>query len=65
MNCVGVINESSKQKYMDIIMHYGNQVDAIVLGCTEIGLLIGQDDLTLLIYNSTVIHVNNIVNFML
>ena len=63
--CQGVINESSKQKYMDIIMHYGNQVDAIVLGCTEIGMLISQDDLALPIYDTTEIHVNNIVNVML
>ncbi|MFL8710353.1 aspartate/glutamate racemase family protein, partial [Clostridioides sp. GD02377] len=43
--CVGIVSESSKKAFLSIIDTLGEQgVDGIILGCTEIGLLIKQND---------------------
>lgn len=42
--CLYKIQESSRQSYIDIIDSLGSQgAEAIILGCTEIGLLIQQE----------------------
>lgn len=62
--CKGVLNASSKEKYQ-IIMNkleaYG--AEALILGCTEIGLLIQDHDLPLL--DTTKLHIQDIVDFIL
>lgn len=65
--CVGKITESSKQAYLDIIAdrHASDGVDGVILGCTEIGLLIGQQDLELPVLDTTQIHVDTAVDFLL
>ena len=55
--CLGVIREDSKAKYLEIIeklAHRGAQ--GIILGCTEIGLLVQQKDLALPVFDTTLIH---------
>ncbi len=55
--CLGVISEASKREYLRIIddmMASGAQ--GIILGCTEIGLLIGQSDTDAPLFDTTVIH---------
>lgn len=55
--CLGEIKTESKQKYLDIIAKLqiaGAQ--AVILGCTEIGLLIKQEDVTLPVFDTTQIH---------
>ena len=53
----GVINESSRKAYRDVI---GNMIkdgaEGIVLGCTEIGLLVHQDDVSVPIFDTMEIH---------
>lgn len=53
--CLGDIKDSSKQTYLAIIDDLKNAgAEAVILGCTEIGLLVKQADLPL--YDTTAIH---------
>ena len=53
--CLGLINEVSKQIYLDIINKQLN-IDGVILGCTEIGMLISQNDLDIEVFDTTKIH---------
>jgi len=64
--CMGKINEKSKKKYLDIIEKMLKQdVEGIILGCTEIGLLIKQKDVKVKIFDTTIIHAQKAVEFIL
>ncbi len=55
--CLGTISETSKQKYKEIIDKLrGQGAEGVILGCTEIGLLIQQADSSLPIFDTTLIH---------
>ncbi|MEY8352980.1 aspartate/glutamate racemase family protein [Lachnospiraceae bacterium 54-53] len=55
--CQGIVSESSKNKYIGIIDRLAKQgAQGVILGCTEIGLLIRQKDLTLPVFDTTQIH---------
>jgi aspartate racemase len=55
--CLGIINPQSKQAYIDIVDHLAEKgAQAVILGCTEIGLLIGQADTTMPLYDTAKIH---------
>ena len=62
----GIINQASKKHYIDIIADLIKQgAEGIILGCTEIPLLIKQEDVTVPIFDTTMIHALAAVNFML
>lgn len=56
--CVGVISANSKAQFVRIIeqltMEHG--ADGVVLGCTEITLLIGTGDVSIPVYDTTALH---------
>lgn len=55
--CLGIISEESKRKYLAIIGELGQKgAQAIILGCTEIGLLIQQKDIELPVFDTAKIH---------
>lgn len=55
--CKGQIKEKSKSKYLQIIEKlHAKGAEAIVLGCTEIGLLINADDTKIPIFDTCIIH---------
>ncbi len=55
--CVGNINNSSKKEYLRIVDTLSqNGAQGIILGCTEIGMLIGQKDTAVKLYDTTKIH---------
>lgn len=57
--CRGEIKDSSKKKYFDIVNKLVNQgAEGIILGCTEIPLLIKQEDTEILLFDTTKIHAN-------
>ncbi|MEM9545069.1 MAG: aspartate/glutamate racemase family protein [Bacteroidota bacterium] len=61
---LGIINPESKKIFQEIINRSKERgVEGVVLGCTEIPLLIGPDDVTLPIYNTTRIHAESAVEF--
>lgn len=55
--CLGTINEASKQQYLAVIDQLKAEgAQGIILGCTEIGLLIQQKDVDLPLFDTTEIH---------
>lgn len=63
---VGRIEEASRERYREIMEQLaGDGADAIVLGCTEIGLLVGPDDALVPILDTTVLHAQAAVDWAL
>ena len=55
--CLGITREDSRHRYLDIIKRLEQQgAAAVILGCTEIGLLIGQEDTDTQLFDTTRIH---------
>lgn len=62
--CLGQIKSSSKLKYLEVIDNLiKNGAEAIILGCTEISLLIGQQDVSVPVYDTTEIHAITAANY--
>lgn len=60
--CLGVIQPSSKQQYELVIQELVDQgAEGIVLGCTEIGLLIKQEDIAIPLFDTALIHAGEAV----
>lgn len=55
--CQGEINPESREAYLDIVTSLSERgAQAVILGCTEIGLLIQQTDTDVPLYDTTAIH---------
>lgn len=55
--CVGKICEGSKKEFLDIIDGLSQQgIQGVILGCTEIGLIINQNDTNIKLFDTTLIH---------
>ena len=55
--CVGEIKEESRSFFAKAIQNLKEKnCEAVILGCTEIGLLVREEDSVLPIYDTTVIH---------
>jgi aspartate racemase len=55
--CLGIINDASRKEFVRIIESLKSVgAEAVILGCTEIGLLIKQEDSLLPVYDTTQIH---------
>lgn len=55
--CLGLISEASKKEFLRIITGLKKQgAQGVILGCTEIGLLIKQEDTDLPVFDTTYIH---------
>jgi aspartate racemase len=61
---LGKINPESRKAYLDIINKLiQNNAEGIILGCTEIGLLISPDDVQVPVFDTTVLHARAAVDF--
>lgn len=64
--CKGIINQSSKVEYVKIINGLAsNGAEGIILGCTEIPLLLKQNDVNIPIFDTMKIHAVSAVEFAL
>lgn len=55
--CLGIISDKSRKQYVRIIEQLkSNGAEGVILGCTEIGLLIHQQDSSLPVFDTTQIH---------
>lgn len=64
--CVGTISEQSKDYFLNVINHLKQQgAKGVILGCTEIGLLINQDDLDMPVFDTAKLHAQMAVDFIL
>ncbi|QNX34941.1 aspartate/glutamate racemase family protein [Acinetobacter seifertii] len=64
--CLGVINPDSQQKYMTVVEELiAEGTEGIILGCTEICMLIGDVKFSVPLFDTTTIHAKEAVNFAL
>lgn len=64
--CLGKIESNSKTKYLRIIDSLANQgAEAVILGCTEIGMLVNQGDTKVRLLDTTAIHAEKAVEYSL
>ena len=64
--CCGVIKDDSRAAYSEIIGKLkARGAEAVILGCTEIGLLISQEDSVLPVFDTTIIHAESAARFAL
>ena len=60
----GIVVLEDKQKMLAIVNQLitEHDADALVLGCTELPLMINDEDLDILVLNTTQIHIESIIN---
>ncbi|MND77160.1 putative amino-acid racemase [compost metagenome] len=64
--CLGVINSDSRQKYETIVEALITEgAEGIILGCTEICMLIGEVQFSVPLFDTTAIHAKEAVSFSL
>ena len=64
--CLGKVRQSSKQAYLQIIDRLRQQdIEGVILGCTEICMLVDADDTPIKLYDTTAIHALQAVDFAL
>ncbi|MCU4548139.1 aspartate/glutamate racemase family protein [Acinetobacter pittii] len=64
--CLGVINPDSQQKYIAIVERLiAEGTQGIILGCTEICMLIGELKFSVPLFDTTTIHAKEAVSFSL
>jgi aspartate racemase len=62
----GVIRAESRQRYLEVVDRLAARGAAgVILGCTEIGLLLGQDDTAIPLFDTTVLHAAQAVRLAL
>jgi aspartate racemase len=64
--CRGSANLSSREKFVGIMRNLAaNGAEGIILGCTEIHLLIDRDDISIPVFDTTAIHAISAARFAL
>lgn len=62
----GIIHPASKRYYQQIISELQDLgAEGVIFGCTEIGMLLDQNDCSLPVFDTTIIHAQAAVDFML
>jgi aspartate racemase len=55
--CLGVVRPESKRAYLEVVEGLRRQgADGVILGCTEVGMLIGPDDVNLPVLDTARLH---------
>jgi len=65
--CRGIVKPDSKARFLAIVERARKEdgIDGVILGCTEFGMLAGQDDLDIPVFDTALIHSNAGVDFAL
>lgn len=64
--CLGKIEPASREEYRRIIRQLEEQgAEGIIFGCTEITLLVGEEDARVPVFDTTAIHAQAAANFSL
>lgn len=64
--CMGNINSSTRNKFLDIANNLNkNGAQGVILGCTEIGMLLNQKNTNIKLFDTTLIHIKEAVNLAL
>lgn len=63
---IGKIRDESKRKYLEVIGHLKDDgAEGVILGCTEIPLLIKQEDVDIPVFDTTTLHAMKAVDLAL
>ena len=55
--CLGIVKPESKAAYLRVIQSLNARgAEGVLLGCTELGLIVSQEDVSLPLFDTTVIH---------
>lgn len=53
----GIVKEESRKAYLDIVAKHASQgADSVILGCTEIGMLLNEENSSLPVYDTALVH---------
>ncbi|MBM2715278.1 aspartate/glutamate racemase family protein [Mesorhizobium caraganae] len=65
--CQGIVSAPSKAAYLDEVtrLRREEKIDGVIMGCTEITMLIGQGDIDIPVFDTTRIHAEAAVEFAL
>ncbi|MER8649556.1 MULTISPECIES: aspartate/glutamate racemase family protein [unclassified Mesorhizobium] len=65
--CRGIVSAASKAAYIDEVarLRRDEKTDGVIMGCTEITMLIGERDFDIPVFDTTRIHAEAAVAFML
>jgi aspartate racemase len=58
---IGILNSESKKRLLEIISNY--KVDGVILGCTELPLIIKQEDIKLKLLDTIEIHIDSALDY--
>ncbi|MEO1643175.1 MAG: amino acid racemase, partial [Pseudomonadota bacterium] len=58
----GIICPESQRQYIDIVRSYSVQTDSVILGCTEIGMLLNADNAPLPPYDTAHLHCDTLID---
>ncbi|MEO0406461.1 MAG: aspartate/glutamate racemase family protein [Cyanobacteria bacterium P01_A01_bin.135] len=62
--CLGEIKANSKTEYLRVIDMLARQgAEAVILGCTEIGILVSQGDTAVELFDTTAVHAQKAVKY--
>jgi aspartate racemase len=60
--CLGIVRDMSRQIFIDAIARLANRgAEAVILGCTEIGMLVDQTSSPLPVFDTTELHAKALV----
>jgi len=64
--CLGIIDAASRRQFLDIIDQLNKDgAEAVILGCTEIAMLVNYSHTSVPLYDTTSIHANAAVQYAL
>jgi len=62
--CLGIAKPGTREEYLRIISSLADQgAEAVILGCTEIGMLVDQKDTPVKLFDTTAIHAEKAVQY--
>ena len=64
--CVGIVDDASREEYRRIMRELAARgAEGILLGCTEIDLLVGPEDASVPVFDTTRLHAEHAVELAL
>lgn len=65
--CKGQVNEDARKRYIEIVnqMIEKHKIEGLILGCTEIEMLLKPGDVSIPLFDTTQAHINSIIDYCL
>ena len=64
--CRGIVRADSRARYLEVVARMSEEgADGVIFGCTEVGLLVSEDDFDIPAFDTTLIHAEAALDFAL